>query len=205
MRIKAKHRPRTKPPEARRKELMNAAQRLFLDHGVASTTIEQITSAASVAKGTFYLYFSSKEDVLAALGDRFARELLARIKTAVASEPNAGWKEKLATWARTAVAGYLDSIRLHDIVFGFDHGPRPPTKEGRTDNIVIDHLSALLRAGAEARAWSIDDAHITAVFLFSALHGAVDYTYTKEKRLNRSRLAHRMERLFFRAVGLPRG
>jgi AcrR family transcriptional regulator len=184
---------------------MNAAQRLFLDHGVAPTTIEQITSAAGVAKGTFYLYFSSKEDVLAALGDRFARELFARIKTAVAAKPNVRWNEKLATWARTAVAGYLDSMPLHDIVFGFDHGPRPPTREGLTDNIVINHLSGLLQAGAEARAWSIDDPQITAVFLFSALHGAVDYAYTKEKRLNRNRLAHRMERLFFRVVGSPRG
>jgi AcrR family transcriptional regulator len=205
MRIKAKHRPRTKPPEARRKELMNAAQRLFLDRGVAPTTIEQITSAAGVAKGTFYLYFSSKEDVLAALGDRFAWELLARIKSAIAEKPNVRWNEKLATWARTAVAAYLDSMPLHDIVFGFDHGPRPPTREGLTNNAVIGHLSALLQAGTAARAWSIDNAHITAVFLFSALHGAVDYAYTKEKRLNRSRLAHRMERLFFRAVGLPRG
>jgi AcrR family transcriptional regulator len=203
MRTATKHRPRTKPPEARRKELMNAAQRLFLDRGVASTTIEQITSAAGVAKGTFYLYFSSKEDVLSALGSRFARELLARIKSAVAEIPKDRWKEKLATWPAAAVAAYLDSIHLHDIVFGFDHGPRPHTREGLTDNIVIDHLSALLQAGAEARAWSIDDPQITAVFLFSALHGAVDYAYTREKRLNRSRLTHRLERLFFRAVGLP--
>src|ERR1035438_2043651 len=56
--------PRTKPPETRRDELMNAAERLFLSEGVAATTIEQITSAAAVAKGTFYLYFSSKDDVL---------------------------------------------------------------------------------------------------------------------------------------------
>ncbi|MGB6199643.1 MAG: TetR/AcrR family transcriptional regulator [Candidatus Acidiferrales bacterium] len=202
MRIAKKRRPRTKPPETRREELMDAAQRLFLERGVDSTTIERITSGAGVAKGTFYLYFSSKEDVLAALGDRFARELLGRIKTAVAEKPKERWKEKLGTWARTAVAGYLDSIRLHDIVFGFDHGPRPPTREGMTDNIVINHLSGLLQGGVDAGAWSIDDAHFTAVFLFSALHGVVDYAYTKEIRLNRSRLADRLERLCFRSVGL---
>lgn len=72
MRVAAKLRPRTKPPEARLDELMTSAQRLFLKHGVGSTTIEQITSGAEVAKGTFYLYFSSKEDVLEALRERFA-------------------------------------------------------------------------------------------------------------------------------------
>jgi hypothetical protein len=46
MRTASRSRPRTKPPEERRDELMNAAQRLFLEHGVGPTTIEQITSAA---------------------------------------------------------------------------------------------------------------------------------------------------------------
>ena len=42
-----KVRPRTKPPETRRTELMDAAQRLFLEHGVGPTTIEQITAGAA--------------------------------------------------------------------------------------------------------------------------------------------------------------
>ena len=68
---------RTKPPEERRDELMNAAERLFLAHGFGPTTIEQVTAAAQVAKGTFYLYFKSKDDVRSGLGDRFARDHLA--------------------------------------------------------------------------------------------------------------------------------
>jgi AcrR family transcriptional regulator len=198
MRAVTKLRPRTKPPEERRDELMNAAQRLFLEQGVAPTTIEQITWGADVAKGTFYLYFSSKEDILAALGDRFGQEHLARIKAAMAEKPEEDWKEKLATWAKACVTAYLDSIRLHDIVF---YGSRPRTREGLVDNIVIDDLCGLLQAGVDAGAWSIDDPRFTAVFLFSGLHAAVDDAYTKEKRVNRSRLTHRLEQLCFRAVG----
>ena len=80
----SKSRPRTKPPEERREEphLRIPAQHLFLEHGVGPTTIEQITSRAKVAKGTFYLYFPSKEAVLAALGDRFGEQHLAKIKSA---------------------------------------------------------------------------------------------------------------------------
>jgi len=80
----AKTRPRTKPPEERREELMNTAQKLFLEHGVGPTTVEQITSGADVAKGTFYLYFSAKEDVLAALQERFGHTLFEKIRAAVA-------------------------------------------------------------------------------------------------------------------------
>ena len=195
-------RPRTKPAEERREELMIAAQRLFLKHGVGPTTIEQITSGADVAKGTFYLYFSSKEDVLAALGRHFAEGLLAGIKAAIAAKPSQDWKGKLATWAQAGMAGYLDSIHLPDVVFAGSH--RPPTREGLVDNIVIDHLCGLLQAGAGAGAWAIDDARSTAIFLFSGLHGLVDDAcIIKEKRGSRNRLAQMLEKLWLRAVGLP--
>jgi AcrR family transcriptional regulator len=199
MRAASKYRPRTKPAEARRDELMNAAQRLFLEHGVGPTTIDQITSAANVAKGTFYLHFSCKDDILSSLGERFAQQHLAKIKAAIAEKQHDDWTGKLATWAATGVTSYLDCIRLHDILF---YGSRPGTREGLVNNIVIDHLANLLEAGVDAGAWSIDDPRFTAVFLFSGLHGIVDDAYIKEKRVNRSRLARRLERICFRAVGL---
>src|SRR5208283_2400290 len=200
MSAKSKPRPRTKPPEERRDELMHAAQQLFLQQGVASTTIEQITSAADVAKGTFYLYFSSKDDVLGALGDRYGQERLAEVKVAVAQKPPDDWKGKLAAWAAASVSGYLDSIRLHDILF---YGSRPPTREGLVENVTIDFLCDLLRAGSHAHAWSIEDPRFVAVFLFSALHGVVDDAHIKEKHVNRARLMGRLQQLCFRAVSLP--
>jgi AcrR family transcriptional regulator len=202
MRTATKLRPRTKPPEERREELMKAAKRLFLEQGVGPTTIEQITSGADVAKGTFYLYFSSKDDVLAALRERFAQDLLAGIKTAVTEKPDEDWKGKLAAWAAASVASYLESIRLHDILF---YGSPHPTREGLVNNIVIDHLAGLLQAGVDAGAWSIDEARFTAVFMFNGLHGVVEFASTGEKRVNQKRLTHRLERLCFRAAGLHHG
>jgi AcrR family transcriptional regulator len=192
-------RPRTKPPEERRHELMSAAQRLFLEHGVGPTTIEQITTAAGVAKGTFYLYFTSKEDVLAALAARFAQEQLGKIEAAIAVKPESDWQGKLAAWAGAAVASYLDAIRLHDIVF---YGHRPAAREDLGSNIVIDHLAKFLQAGAKAGAWAKHDFRFLAVFLFTGLHGVVDDAYTPGEQVNRSRLTRRLEELCFRAVGL---
>ncbi|HUD89802.1 MAG TPA: TetR/AcrR family transcriptional regulator, partial [Xanthobacteraceae bacterium] len=95
--MKPKIRPRTKPPQQRRDELMDAAQRLFLKQGVASTTIEEIASGADIAKGTFYLHFSSRDDLLVALGEQFANRHLGRITAAIARKPEADWIAKLAT------------------------------------------------------------------------------------------------------------
>jgi AcrR family transcriptional regulator len=195
-----KLRPRTKPPEVRREEIMGAAQRLFLEQGVGSTTIDHIATAADVAKGTVYLHFESKQALLAALGERFAEKHLACIKSALAVKSEQDWAGRLAAWAEASVTFYLDSITLHDMLF---HEARAPTREGLVDNLVIDHLTSLLSAGADAGAWSIDEPRFTAVFLFSGMHGIVDDAYLKEKRIVRSRLVKRLQRVCFRTAGLP--
>jgi hypothetical protein len=135
-----------------------------------------------------------------ALGERFAEKHLARIEAAMAARSDQDWKGKLAAWAEACVGFYLDSIALHDMLF---HEARSPTRKGLADNIVIDHLESLLSAGHAAGIWSIDDARFTAVYLFSGLHGIVDDAYLKEKRIQRSRLIDRLQRICFRTVGWP--
>ena len=44
--------------------LHEAALVLFLEQGLAATTIDEITKAAGTAKGNFYRYFSDKEDLV---------------------------------------------------------------------------------------------------------------------------------------------
>jgi AcrR family transcriptional regulator len=194
----SKAQPRTKPPEERRNELMNAARRLFLKQGIATTTIEQITSAAGVAKGTFYLYFSSKDDVLNALVQNFSRDLLASIEAAMGQQSPEDWRGRLAMWVRGAVNAYLDATRLHDMLFYESHHATPA---GLVENIIVDRLVALLEEGARAGAWTIADAPLTAVFLFNGLHGAVDYA--RRKRVDRTRLVRKLEQLCFLTLGLP--
>lgn len=50
-----------------RERIIRSALRLFSESGVTATTIEDITNAADVGKGTFFNYFPSKEHILAHL------------------------------------------------------------------------------------------------------------------------------------------
>lgn len=56
-----------KHPEERRKEILSAAGELFQTQGFRETPVDAIVRKAGVAKGTFYYYFQSKEEVLFAL------------------------------------------------------------------------------------------------------------------------------------------
>jgi AcrR family transcriptional regulator len=190
-------RTRTKPAEERRDDLMNAAETLFLEQGFDRTTIEEITTAAGVAKGTFYLQFPAKTDVLEALRQRFVRQLMDRIVDEVDRQAPEDWPAKLSAWARACAGGYLEAARLHHLVFV---AVPPSSQEGLTRNVVIDHLAELLAAGCNSRAWSLDDAGFTASFLFAALHGVVNRR--GEDRSHGEQLLPRLEDHFFRVVGL---
>ncbi len=49
---------------AKRIKMIDAAYALFLEKGVNITAIDDVVKAAGVAKGTFYLYFKDKYDLL---------------------------------------------------------------------------------------------------------------------------------------------
>ncbi len=53
-----------KKGEKRRKELLEIAYRMFLSKGYENTSVDSIIEEAGIAKGTFYHYFESKEQML---------------------------------------------------------------------------------------------------------------------------------------------
>jgi AcrR family transcriptional regulator len=53
--------------EERRKAIVAVAARSFLDHGYAATTMSAISAALGGSKGTLWSYFSSKEELFAAV------------------------------------------------------------------------------------------------------------------------------------------
>ncbi len=58
---------------------MHAALRLFAQRGMAETSVEDITEAADVGKGTFFNYFPSKEHLLIAFGQYQVRKVEAAL------------------------------------------------------------------------------------------------------------------------------
>lgn len=75
----ARRRRVVKPPDQRRREILEAATKLFAQRGFEMTTVQGIAGQAEVAAGTVYLYFPSKEAILDALREDFEAGLLDRV------------------------------------------------------------------------------------------------------------------------------
>lgn len=66
-----------------RDRIFRAALHLFAHKGYSETTVEDITNAADVGKGTFFNYFPSKEHILAAFG----RMQMGKVQAAAEAAP----------------------------------------------------------------------------------------------------------------------
>lgn len=72
-----------KGPEERRREIIHAARELFVRVGYDQTAVSDIVRQLGVAQGTFYWYFSSKEEVLQAIMREAADQWLGVISDVV--------------------------------------------------------------------------------------------------------------------------
>jgi AcrR family transcriptional regulator len=83
-----------KNPEERRNEILDAAEWLFTTKGYSNTTVNDILQKVGIAKGTFYHYFHSKEEVMDAIVMRFIAAGVNAAKR-IASDPSLTAPEKI--------------------------------------------------------------------------------------------------------------
>ena len=102
--------------QEKRRALLDAAYELFLERGTAKTSVEDITSRAKVAKGTFYLYFQDKSAVMQALLGRVSYQLLSDACTAVEQQTGL---ESFAEKMVFVIDHIIESLRKDTVVLRF--------------------------------------------------------------------------------------
>jgi AcrR family transcriptional regulator len=58
---------REREKDARREEIISAAEAVFFNKGLAGATMDEVAEAAELSKGTLYLYYKTKEDLYLAV------------------------------------------------------------------------------------------------------------------------------------------
>jgi transcriptional regulator, TetR family len=87
--------------------LMNSATNLFKTKGIYSTTVSDIVKDAGIAKGTFYLYFSDKDEVVNAVIMKEANILLNKAIEESKTLENAKLSEKIVFIADHVIDVFL--------------------------------------------------------------------------------------------------
>lgn len=100
--------------DARRREVVATAAKLFAERGYDSTSMSELTAATGLAAGGLYHYIEGKDDLLIAICDELLEPLLERAREIVAAEAPA--VEQLGELVGTWVAHVVEH-RDHMLVF----------------------------------------------------------------------------------------
>jgi AcrR family transcriptional regulator len=178
----------TKHPHERREDLVIAAISVLAEKGLHEATVADITKAAGVAKGTFYLYFSSKEHLLASLKERFVQEALDHAATMFERVGKEDWWGLADATVESSVDFALerrDTIRIF-----VREGLTPETRDmmAESERKLNALYAAGIQAGVAAGAFHVEDPELTAVFLHHAIEGAVTQAILFDQKVDRDRL-----------------
>ena len=90
--------------EARREEILLAAERIFSQNGFFKTSMAEIAEAAQFAMGTVYRFFKSKEEMYISLVEDKVEDLLGRLEEAIQNEVSASDKLRAVIQVKLAFA-----------------------------------------------------------------------------------------------------
>ncbi|MBC7249236.1 MAG: TetR/AcrR family transcriptional regulator [Anaerolineae bacterium] len=171
---------RAREKARRRQEILQAAREVFFERGFHQATVDDVAFRAEVSKGTIYLYFESKESILAHLLLEGLALLLAQLNEAYAAHQSLSAEERLWRLART----YLDFSQTHPnyfrLMMAFDRGRfREQISAELYEQILQQSIRALdlvtqtVRQGIQAGEFACDDPKMSAGALWATLNGVL--------------------------------
>ena len=194
---------RVKEPDVRRQELLDASVRVFAEKGVNRATIADITQAAGVAKGTFYLYFSSKEHLLAGLKERLVDEILEHATALNARVGQDDWDALLLA----VVESYVDFMQSRQdmIQVLVQEGMTPETNElfAECEHRIDEMFAAAIRVGMDSGEFHCSDPEMTARLIHHAFDGTLIDSLLYHGGIDRERFIAAATELVKKALGPP--
>jgi len=92
--------------------LLDAGMEALGEKGYHAARVDDVVRIAGVSHGTFYLYFSNKEDLFRAMAERCAEETEALAATLDGVDGTAEGRERLRAW----LVDFLALYRTHGVV-----------------------------------------------------------------------------------------
>lgn len=173
---------------------------LFRSTGFASTTIADIATQAGIAKGTFYLYFDSKDELLGVLWERYVDDLIKK-GSEILGDGDGWWPTMDRLWA-VLIEHAAAHAELHRIVYsGADGRARDLCKQ--SSQRIIDILAGYVRRGAAEGAFQAADVELTARLVYLAAEGLLDDVGAHHRVVDPAPITIAVQELCHRALGDP--
>jgi AcrR family transcriptional regulator len=191
----------TKNPAERRQELVNAAERLFLEKGYERTAVGDIVKSISVAQGTFYYYFNSKSSILeAVLEQNFSvmENVLASLLERTDIDPS----EKFNRMANGLFRFSREKKGLIDATHLASNAVLHQKLEEMSHTKLIPWLTRIVEAGVEDGQFDVPYPAETIDLIFHAIIHVIQEPGLMSDRSRRKRMRFALERFLVGALGI---
>lgn len=157
--------------------ILDATDRLLARYGYRKMTVEDIAVEVGIGKGTIYLHFTSKEEIVLSHVDRIVERLKERLKAIARSDETSA--ERLRLMLMTRVLFRFDSIQhytqsLDDLLAALR--PRLLARRAQYFDAEAQIFAQLLIAGRESGEFDFEDERATAYALLIATNGMLPYS-----------------------------
>ena len=163
--------------EARKEEILDAAEKVFFEKGLPAATMDEIASVAELGKSTLYLYYKSKEDLYLGVMMRGTERLYALFRAAVSTgEPTLKLIKNLGDAYFEFFRSHRNYFRMY-YFFENQEMHRQVSEEMKTrcfqnDQRIWEMVIGLIRTAVEEGLFRSDiDPEQTAVILWSNSNG----------------------------------
>ena len=134
----------------RRDRIIENATRLFAARGYHGTTIDEIVQATGIAKGTFYIYFDSKEELLVEVIKRLIDDTLKKIDRALKERGERDFIARIEAKGSEMLELYLHRSELLYMLLGETVGnPRLTAQLREVYEQLAESIEEDLRRGVE--------------------------------------------------------
>lgn len=107
---------RYRPPDVRRQQILDAAAQLAATDGLENTSIATVAEAAGVAKGSIYLHFESRQNLISALQTRVWTEMIDTPRQIVGND-QLSWTDRLDAVVEHWMRYESEHVELYHAVF----------------------------------------------------------------------------------------
>jgi AcrR family transcriptional regulator len=185
--------PRTQPPDVRRQQLLDAAERVLLGRGLAHTTVAEVAEAAGVAKGTVYLYFGSKSELLVALRDRYLQQFAEALDVTTGSARDRIQALVLGFFEFAAKSHDLHHVLFHEAGFS----------EQDAFIRLRKWLVQLIADGVASGELTKTDPELAAAFVLAGMHGVLVETLHGNEGRDPDAVARQLATLVDQTLAVP--
>jgi AcrR family transcriptional regulator len=190
------------PRPARRRQLLNAAQEVFVSQGYHAAAMDEIAERAGVSKPVLYQHFPGKLELYLALLDESADQLLATVRDALASTTDN--KQRVAATFSAFfdfVGGEGEAFRL---VFESDLSNEPAVR-ARLERSLRECTEMISQVIREDAGLSDAEAHLLGMGLVGMAQVSARYWLRTNRAIPKDAAEQLIARLAWRGIsGWPR-